>query len=351
MKRIEEYTGIRFFWAITIIVCHLYWIYDELCFKGNWRFLRHGNYAVSGFFVLSGFLVGMHYSTQFSQNARNSKIKQGIAFLIKHVKKWYILYVISMVPFVCNLCLECQSVKDIVKLGGKVCINLALVQVWLPFHDYSINGVSWFLSCLCAIYVVTPVLLMINAKIKDNKIITFGVAICCIVAVYLMQDRYGVLYNHPFFRVFQFVLGVMLYNMLKDLVWKSPRILGIIALILQVVAYVQIIPVAPNVVDTLAAVVFIMVFFFDTRSVLLSNKLIVRLGGLSTELFLLHYSIVNLLGPYIIDQFPKQDIYLWGEQIILCLLSVFVAWFYHNWFQNVPIIKMLNDKLQNIIVE
>ena len=74
-----------------------------------------------------------------------------------------------------------------------------------------------------------------------------------------------------------------------------------------------------------------------------------RLGGLSTELFLLHYSIVNLLGPYLIDYLPKQDIYLWGEQIILCLLSVLVAWFYHNWFQNIPIIKTLNRKLQNIM--
>lgn len=349
MKRIEAYTGIRFFWAISIIVCHLYWIYDALCFKGNCFFLRHGSYAVSGFFVLSGFLVRMHYGSKFSQNASKSIIKQGIAFLIKHVKKWYILYVISMVPFVCNLCLGCESVKDIVKLLGKVCTNLVLVQVWLPFHDYSINGVSWFLSCICAIYVVTPILLMINAKIEDNKIISFGVAICCILAVYLMQDRYGVLYHHPFFRIFQFVLGVMLYNMLRDIEWKCPRVLGIIAVILQIVAYVKIVPVVTNVVDTLAVVVFIVVFFFDTRSVLLSNKVIVRLGGLSTELFLLHYSIVNLLGPYLIDYLPKQDIYLWGEQIILCLLSVLVAWFYHNWFQNIPIIKTLNRKLQNIM--
>lgn len=201
MKRIDSYTGIRFYWALTIIFCHLYWIYEGIFYHGKYHFLKHGGFAVTGFFIVSGFLVCMHYGEKFV----HMSWKDGISFLCRHAKKWYLLYLVSMIPAVFDTLFQCRGITEILKFCGKLGMNLLLVQAWIPFHEYSINRVSWFLSCICAIYLVTPLLLYLNNRIKNSRKICTIIALVCIGVIYIMADQNGIYIIIRFFVFFNIV--------------------------------------------------------------------------------------------------------------------------------------------------
>lgn len=50
----------------------------------------------------------------------------------------------------------------------KIVANILLIQSWF-LDDVSINGASWYLSCMSAICLVTPLLLFLNSKIRKRR--------------------------------------------------------------------------------------------------------------------------------------------------------------------------------------
>ena len=138
-KMITAFTGVRFFWAITIVICHIYLAYQQ-----EWKevgiyanFLPHGGWGVSSFFVLSGFLMCMHYGDKYKEHHTNV-FKEGLVFLKSHVKKWYLLYIICMIPMLGILVLKLLMAWDLQKFGllmGQVAANIFLVQSWIPEQE------------------------------------------------------------------------------------------------------------------------------------------------------------------------------------------------------------------------
>ncbi len=343
MKKIDSYTGIRFYWAITIILCHLYWIYDAFYYHGEFYFLKHGGFAVTGFFIMSGFLVSMHYADSFEEKGC---IHQGFLFMCRHIKKWYLLYIISMIPALFFEIWNCKSIVNGCKLFGKLILNVFLVQTWIPKHEYSINKVAWFLSCLCAIYLFTPVIIKVNKKIREKKVYCVLVEVICFIAIYVLADYKGILYNHPFYRVFQYILGIVLYDLVKDSQVNGKKIWGYFAIAVQIIAYLHIFSEMSSTIDSFATVFFIAIFYFSVSNMFLSGKWILKLGTISTEIFLLHYPIVVFGGPMIIKLFPQNSAVFILEQIGFIFISVLVAYIYHEWFQNLGFMKKIGNVIK-----
>lgn len=66
-ENIYAFTSVRFFWAITVLVCHIYAKYNEAFDDLIPDILLQGEFAVTHFFVLSVFLVCMHYGDSYAE--------------------------------------------------------------------------------------------------------------------------------------------------------------------------------------------------------------------------------------------------------------------------------------------
>lgn len=193
-----SFTSIRFVWAFSILLCHIYLSYDDVINFGIFNFLRHGGFGVTHFFMLSGFLVFMHHGEDYDCGC---KIIDGFKYAFFRIRKWYLLHIITMIIGICiNL--------GTAHLIYKVLINILLIQVWKPPYNYSLNGVAWYLSCLFALYLITPKLLYFNRVIRKNKIICIFFLVILAVLNFIMGNTLsGAFYFHPIYRSIQYISG------------------------------------------------------------------------------------------------------------------------------------------------
>lgn len=328
-RRVEGFTGIRFFWAVTIVICHIYLVYEAECkaMGIGFDFLTHGAWGVCSFLVISGFLMCMHYESKYDE-VKSNLLKEGFALAIKNAKKWYVLYLICSLPALAFLVLTLLlnfDLQSLMNLVLQVVMNVFLVQAWIPGQEYSINGVAWYLSCMTAIYLVTPFLLRMNSKIKNNKKICWTGILICLAMVFLLGDKLQILYSHPFYRVFQFVLGVLLYNVIKDVrEIKFERVWFWVAILINIAAYFVLIPAATALVDTISVVCIIVVLYLIKDDNFFTRKWILDGGKKSLEIFLMHYPIVTLGGAVLKRLFP-QNAFFYAIEMLLLFVMVFVA--------------------------
>lgn len=190
-------------------------------------FLLHSgvaNYAawgVSIFFVLSGFLL-MYKDKGCDDDTLN--LKNCFLFSVNRIKKLYPLHIITMfmvllydINRLINFFDKALIFKDIKYI---IC-NVLLIQSWIPIESvtFSLNGVSWFLSCMFFFYFCYPYIRNYINKMKGIKS-----AVLNIIAIYIIQiivatilvyfsndfkniSIHCLLYSFPLFRIFDFIIG------------------------------------------------------------------------------------------------------------------------------------------------
>ena len=99
-------------------------------------------------------------------------------------------------------------------------VNLLLLQSWFPnpaIH-FSGNNVSWFLSVLLLCYGIFPFIIRFVGK----SLRKFLLAVCALLVVYFIAIRFvpadmsnGVIYINPLFRLPDFLLGILLWQILN----------------------------------------------------------------------------------------------------------------------------------------
>lgn len=60
-NNVPAFTSVRFFWAISIVIHHIYLKYCDVVDFGVFSVLTRGSFGVTHFFILSGFLICMHW--------------------------------------------------------------------------------------------------------------------------------------------------------------------------------------------------------------------------------------------------------------------------------------------------
>ncbi len=179
-------------------------------------FARMGAVFMTAFFMLSGFSLFVNYSAKNVVELSNLK-----AFLIKRIIGIIPMYYVTAVLFA--LFYLCVS-KIYPGIGFSLKDELMLAPVEFlgiqsNFHslfDYSHNGMTWFISCLLMCYLIYP-LLQEAAKQITNKTKVIMIILMAAILLYspMVQDQFKTvfLYTNPFFRILEFMTGVLLASM------------------------------------------------------------------------------------------------------------------------------------------
>lgn len=330
---IGAFSSCRFIWAMMIMSSHLTNVYLTLVMGSvdtySYIFLLNGHYAATGFFVLSGFLIHMHYGEKIANS--EISLKSCLSFTIKHVKKWYLLYLITMLPFLVWFgCNRHYAAKDLLLL----IMNLCLAQTWLWGKDYSINGITWYLSCITFIYLLVPLVVKLYKKLinRNQRVIwprwwlTLIVFFCMI---YILQET-PFAYKSPIFHFFQFCIGFFLYDAYRHVRPQSFTVSAIVIL-LQIFAYVA--PPTAHIflLDTVAAAAFVYVFSGKEHVLVLNHPILTRLGGYGVEIMLIHYPLVTILYGDLLPRFFRQNIYTaLAEAFAIIIITLLLSIFYRK---------------------
>lgn len=201
---IKNIQALRFVFSFSILVSHL--LGQSLSTFGL------GEYGVSGFFVLSGFVLSVAYGSKIE----NGTFRTGKFF----IKQWAKLYPLHIVTFVLAIFYDayCGAHYNWQQLVPPV----FLVQSWIPddwFH-YIPNGSSWSLCGFFFFYILFSSLFQIINHIKPGRLVMLlALSLTAYFAIILCLPEtmvYTFVYTSPLMRLPEFVLGISLCRFMRS---------------------------------------------------------------------------------------------------------------------------------------
>lgn len=272
-----------------------------------------GYVAVSLFFVLSGYILGIVYGKfSTSGNLRD--------FWLKRFARIYPIYVISLLADVPRLAAhriaEHGVSYGLLATGATLGAQFAMLQAWFPGLG-GLNFPSWSLSTEALFYLLFPALIVAATRIRTPR-----AAIGCIVAAWLASlaaplifaalgyplspGIEDVLARNPVLRLPEFCAGVALSRIDRNL----PKTISLACLLLGAAIFLFVVEfsavfcflVISNGMLIPGWCLLIMGLASSTGLIftLFSNKLMVLLGEASYSLYLIHipfwYGLNYLFG-------------------------------------------------------
>ena len=345
---------------LTIFCSHLRYL-AETPFHGFYSWIDNGRLGVNFFLVLSGFVLALGYSKKLDANS----ISRDIHFVKKRISKIYIPYLITTILaiplYTYNVTLGEGSLNTKL-LICRLIINICMVQSIIPFEKYSasINDVSWFISTIFIIYLLTPGILRLNNKAAKHctllnqvfSILTVLLFYCCFYML-IRQIEYirfadrglSIIYINPLIRLFPFLLGIISYNIycfMGDYRIKKGSFAEIssiaVFLLWWIIANKTGLPtVVTECIDMLISMLVVLVFAFSRRGIvsgLLSKDKMLYLGKISLEFYLVHYLVIHYgiiaANHFGIDKgiavIPLTLLYLALSLYIASLIRSFTDW-------------------------
>lgn len=162
---------------MVIVVSHFEFL-EPLNGFGNFytMYLHNATFAVDFFFLLSGFgmMLGSISRTRIEE-MKFPKISECLAYGIKHIRKIYPVYILTIIFGVCA-----KAIYTIYKSNFtfnfiwheivKIIVNFPVLQsaTGMSFFTHAYNGVTWFLSALFCIYLISPILIFILRKFSKS---------------------------------------------------------------------------------------------------------------------------------------------------------------------------------------
>lgn len=226
----------RFIFALMIFLHHF-------PVNGKGLFEAGGSCGVSFFLILSGFVMSAGYAEKVG--------RKGFSYgnyLKKRLTRIYPLHLLCLL--VAAAILVTAGTFGI-KNGAIFCINAALMQSWIPLKSiyFSFNAVSWCLSDLLFFYMVFPPLSRFFNRSGNKKTaaMTGAALILYFVVLAAIPENlsHPLLYISPVFRLLDFAIGMLLYNLYKSLLDSGSRIINSLRqLPVSVKSVAELIPVA-----------------------------------------------------------------------------------------------------------
>lgn len=273
------------------------------------RYFSGGYWGVTFFLVLSGFVISYNYYDRF-ENIDIIKIKN---FLTKRIKK---LYPIHFITFTLAIPFAVKSTIDSPVEGiATGLLNASLLHSYIPNQNvyFSFNWASWYVSACLLFYVLTPFLIKYIKRINKSKFHLVGMGILVYfflaISVYVGKDlpnSHWLFYISPFFRTFDYAIGIMIGIYMKTYTSKARsrlhyNSLEFVSILMFCIAYFF----HPYIHRTftygvyyLPFVVFIVSIFSLQKgwlSKVLSNQFLVYLGGLSFEFYMIHQLVIRYI--------------------------------------------------------
>ncbi|MGE8555252.1 MAG: acyltransferase family protein [Chryseobacterium jejuense] len=202
---IKPLTSLRFFFAFCVFLSHLSYLKEDERYKSIFsNIFSEGFLGVSFFFILSGFILALNYRDKF-QNKKITLKK----FYIARFARIYPLYLVTMLI----------SIPVLYSNFKILLYNFFLVQSYIPDQKYffSYNAPSWSISDEMFFYALFPILVGISFKFKKVfkiMLLIMFVSLLIILNNILPKEKIHYwLYISPFTRIFDFILGILLFDL------------------------------------------------------------------------------------------------------------------------------------------
>lgn len=326
-------TGVRIFAAYYVVTLHTGAGYARRHHAPPilLHFLDNGYMAVSLFFVLSGFILAYTYSSQVADGSIKRRFWEARVARIYPV---YLLSLLVMVPF---------SMATTVWQRAGV---LTMVQTWIPGPwqpdlGSAWNFPAWSLSVEAFFYLLFPFLLPHLHRMKTSVLRGLGIALMVLIAAGNLArpieqwaqspDAWLRMMPMPFFRLPEFILGAAA-GILFLRTGRLPRS-GLTASVAAATS-IALLCIVSGRWASLAVVPFaVMIAGLAGQSGLLarllSNRLLVLLGGASYSVYLLQLpvrSYTRLLAAKVLWMPRGLDQFLSPILLLLVSLLVFLYW-------------------------
>ncbi len=272
-----------------------------------------GNLLCTFFFILSGFL--------YKQPA--------------NIKDYYIKKIIKIYPFywIC-ICLYYSLLTR--PIAWNIIPHIFLLQSFVPssateIYYFKYIGVSWFLGSLLFCYFLSPFIYPILQKIKGNKnIVTMGIVIITMILLrsskLIPTDyRSWFFYISPFWRLLEYILGIMLKNSLEQVKERHdlcyPTFCGLLVVGLYLFALNQ--NVSPLYIPIIH--LFVIFFLYTYKSaildLILGNNYVVNLAKYGLNMYLSHQFIYFYL-------YKKIEMSKFWSIVSAIIIGFILGWIY-----------------------
>lgn len=306
---IKPLTSLRFFFAFCVFLSHLAYLktdkrYDEV-FN---NIFSEGFLGVSFFFILSGFILSLNYREKFKNKSITLK-----KFYLARFARIYPLYFLTILAAIPGL----YSTFEI------LLYNILLVQSYFPDQKYffSYNAPSWSISDEMFFYALFPILISISYRFKMIFKILLAISFVSLVIILnnLLpeQKTHYWLYISPFTRIFDFILGILLFDVslyLKKISLNFNRSaytfleIGALGILVLFFTFKNYFPISYrySIYYWLPMCLIILMagnsLFLEKKetfiSKFLSGKWLVYLGEISFGFYLIHYLVITYTLKY-----------------------------------------------------
>lgn len=214
---IKPLTSLRFFFALFVFLSHLMILsHDQLTAGVFKNVFSEGFLGVSFFFILSGFILSLTYKTKLLE--RNVTLKQ---FFVARFARIYPVHIVTMLIAVP---LHWAILKEVLPY------HLLLIQSFVPSQNiyFSLNAPSWSISNEMFFYALFPFLIFFFFKLPSyTKIIMSILMTLTVIIINIVLDdslQHYWLYISPLTRIFDFIVGILLFDLCFYLKMRSNSI-------------------------------------------------------------------------------------------------------------------------------
>jgi len=213
---IKPLTSLRIFFATMIFMTHLQFFPKETALGAVYEsvFKEFRSLGVGFFFVLSGFVLTMSYKKRFAENRITYR-----EYLVGRIARIYPLHVLTL--FIAIPLSFPEFIKDTQSFFATFIADLLLVKSWIPDPKYyfAFNGPAWSISGELFFYVSLPFLILVA---QPRKLWPIAILLLIPILVLVIPEEYQFrfFYINPLFRVFDFFIGILLYDVYEKGVFK-----------------------------------------------------------------------------------------------------------------------------------
>lgn len=342
MKIIKSFQGLRVIAMLFIFFFH-FKVYSQgiggMIYN---KLFSDGYFAVTFFFVLSGFLTFRSLKNdEYSLNIRES-----FKYMLNKIKKLYPLYAIMIViVFIVNVTSEKIFRWTILSIP-----SFMLIQSFIPTSIvyFSFNGVGWYISVLafCYLFSYTFMSKINNKNILRNIFIIYVFQLICVFLGRNSSINQWLFYINPLFRSLDFFQGMLLaafINEHKNIRLKNLSFIEITLVIIFIIQYLFLSKYVPQAfkwgVYYLPIILSIMAVFYYEKGVFsnfLGNKLFLKISKFSFEFYMIHQFIIS-----------QCRVYLKFNEKILLIVTLFITIVISNIIKKMSIVIFNNKRKYN----
>lgn len=303
---IKPLTSLRFIFALFVFLRHIGFIFNNnpVLNKLNNYIFNEGYLGVSFFFILSGFILSLNYKTKIISQKITFK-----DFWIARIAKIFPMHWVALliaVPLIVYF-------RFNLTLFYTFIAHFFLLQSFYPSYNlyFSYNLVSWSLSTEMFFYFIFPFIILYNHKFKSAPYVNLILLLLIPIGIYFTYGKindslfYGLFYINPLFRIVDFLIGILLfnlYNKYKNLLTTS-KLIGTLAEVAAIVVFIAFFVFHPYILQgyryscyywlPMSVIIFVFTYQAGFFSKILSNRLFVLAGKISFSFYLFHLLVIR----------------------------------------------------------